>query len=70
MITVARGDKILERPKSQAKNNIFIVEHSGYLPEDMQLMTGNQLKHYFLHDNIDNVLDILAESEPELLEIE
>jgi len=70
LVSVGRGDQFLERPKGRAKNNIFIVENSELISEFVQHMSSNQLKHFFLHDNLDSIIDILATKDPELLEVE
>ena len=67
----ARGeDEYLERPEGHTDSCIFIVENSKLITPLVQQLRGPGLKHYFLHDWTDTIIDILALVEPELVEVE
>ncbi|MCL2562750.1 MAG: hypothetical protein FWE08_01765 [Oscillospiraceae bacterium] len=70
LVSVGRDDPVLEAPIQERKNNIFTVENSKLISDFTQFMSSNQLKYYFLYDNFDSIVDILATGEPELLEAE
>ena len=73
LMSVARGEQFLKRPEGHTDNCIFIVENSRFITPLIDDLVGskiNKIKHYFLHDWFDTVIDILALVEPELVEVE